>query len=97
MGSKKKRKAEKKASGERSSKKKQVIIASESEEDVEADVQDIVTYEKKRIRGKRIPANIPSAPMDNISFHSGESAQKWKFVYQRRIAQERELNQEALE
>ncbi|MCI06902.1 envelope-like protein, partial [Trifolium medium] len=35
--------------------------------------------------------------MDNISFHSEEGAQKWKFVYQRRIAQERELNQEALE
>jgi hypothetical protein len=35
--------------------------------------------------------------MDGVSFHSEESAQKWRFVYQRRIAQERELNQEALE
>ncbi|MCI61373.1 hypothetical protein A2U01_0082630 [Trifolium medium] len=48
-GSKKKRKADKKASGEKSSKKKQVIIPSDSEPDVEADVQDIMTFEKKRI------------------------------------------------
>ncbi|MCH94692.1 envelope-like protein, partial [Trifolium medium] len=82
---------------ERSSKKKQVIIPSDSEPDVEVDVQDIVTSEKKRIGGKRIPTNIPPAPLDNISFHSEESVQKWKFVYQRRIAQERELGQEALE
>jgi hypothetical protein len=44
-----------------------------------------------------VPANIPSAPMNNISFHYEESVHKWRFVYQRRIAQERELSQEALE
>jgi hypothetical protein len=77
---KKKRKAEKKAPEERSSKKKQVIIPSDSEEDVEADVQDIMAYEKNRIGGRMIPANIPSAPMDNISFHYEESVHKWRFV-----------------
>ncbi|KAK2382566.1 hypothetical protein QL285_070091 [Trifolium repens] len=35
--------------------------------------------------------------MDGVSFHSEESAQKWRLVYQRRVAQERELSQEALE
>jgi hypothetical protein len=92
-----KRKAEKTASGEKSSKKKQFVVVSDSETDVEADVLDITTYGKKRIRGRRIPANIPPAPMDNVSFHSEESVQKWRFVYQRRVAQERELSQEALE
>jgi hypothetical protein len=33
--------------------------------------------------------------MDNISFRSEECAQKWKFVYQRRIAQERKISKEA--
>lgn len=92
-----KRKAEKKASGEKSSKKKQVIAISDSDTDVEADVLDIMTSGKKRVGGRRIPANIPPAPMDTVSFHSEESAQKWRFVYQRRVAQERELSQEALE
>ncbi|KAK2402321.1 hypothetical protein QL285_051853 [Trifolium repens] len=93
-----KRKAEKKASGSKSSKKKkQVAAVSDSESDVEPNVLDITTSGKKRIGGRRIPANIPPAPMDRVSFHSEESAQKWRFVYQRRIAQERELNQEALE
>ncbi|WJX77395.1 hypothetical protein P8452_60710 [Trifolium repens] len=35
--------------------------------------------------------------MDNISFHFIESAQKWKFVANRRLALERELSDEALE
>jgi hypothetical protein len=56
-----------------------------------------MTYEKKRIGGRRIYANIPLAPMDNISFHLEECVQKWKFVYHRRIAHERELNHEALD
>jgi hypothetical protein len=77
---KEKRKAKKKASGERSSKKKHVVIASESEDD-KIDVLDITTFGKKRIGGRRIPANVPRAPMDNISFCSEECAQKWKFVY----------------
>jgi hypothetical protein len=93
-----KRKAEKKASGSKSSKKKkQVAAVSDSESDVEPNVLDITTSGKKRIGGRKIPANIPPAPMDKVSFHSEESAQRWRFVYQRRIAQERELNQEALE
>ncbi|KAA0045978.1 uncharacterized protein E6C27_scaffold243G005280 [Cucumis melo var. makuwa] len=37
---------------------------------------------------KKIPANIPSVPIDGISFHHGENVQRWKFVVQRRIADE---------
>ncbi|KAK2423786.1 hypothetical protein QL285_034215 [Trifolium repens] len=93
-----KRKTEKKAVGERSSKKKkQVVDVSESDTDGEPDVLDITTAGRKKIGGRRILGNIPPAPMDRVSFHSEESAQKWRFVYQRRIVQERELNQEALE
>ncbi|KAK2402585.1 hypothetical protein QL285_052088 [Trifolium repens] len=93
-----KRKAEKKAVGEKSSKKKkQVVAESDSDTDVEVNVLDITTSGKKRIGGRRVPANIPPAPMERVSFHSEESAQRWRFVYQRRVAQERELSQEALE
>ena len=35
--------------------------------------------------------------MDNISFHSISNVERWKYVYQRRIAIERELGKEALE
>jgi hypothetical protein len=91
-----KRKAEKEVTGEKKP-KKQVVIQSDSDTNVEANVLDINASEWKRMEGRRVPANIPPAPMDNVSFHSEESVQKWRFVYQRRVAQERELNQGAFE
>jgi hypothetical protein len=40
------------------------------------DVPSIVTTGKKKIGGKVIPQNVPDVPMDNVSFHFIESAQK---------------------
>uniref|UniRef100_A0A1S3CJR8 Putative plant transposon protein domain-containing protein n=1 Tax=Cucumis melo TaxID=3656 RepID=A0A1S3CJR8_CUCME len=37
---------------------------------------------------KKVPLNIPSVPIDGISFHLEESVQRWKFVLQRRITDE---------
>ncbi|KAK2385433.1 hypothetical protein QL285_072672 [Trifolium repens] len=65
--------------------------------DVVHDVPNIVSTGKKKIGGRIIPQNVPDVPMDNISFHFIESAQKWKFVANRRLALERELSAEALE
>ncbi|KAK2391545.1 hypothetical protein QL285_064991 [Trifolium repens] len=65
--------------------------------DVVDDVPNIVSTGKKKVGGKIIPQNVPDVPMDNISFHFIESAQKWKFVANRRLALERELSTEALE
>ncbi|KAK2415657.1 hypothetical protein QL285_038119 [Trifolium repens] len=65
--------------------------------DVVDDVPNIVSTSKKKLGGKIIPQNVPDVPMDNISFHFIESAQKWKFVANRRLALERELSAEALE
>ncbi|KAK2436492.1 hypothetical protein QL285_021484 [Trifolium repens] len=65
--------------------------------DVVQDVPNIVSTGKKKIGGRIIPQNVPDVPMDNISFHFIESAQKWKFVANRRLALERELSAEALE
>ncbi|KAK2450765.1 hypothetical protein QL285_009867 [Trifolium repens] len=65
--------------------------------DMVDDVPNIVSTSKKKVGGKIIPQNVPDVPMDNISFHFIESAQKWKFVANRRLALERELSAEALE
>ncbi|KAA0053559.1 uncharacterized protein E5676_scaffold522G00770 [Cucumis melo var. makuwa] len=37
---------------------------------------------------KKIPANVPSVPIDGVSFHHEDNVQRWKFVMQRRIADE---------
>ncbi|XP_057418537.1 uncharacterized protein LOC130712734 [Lotus japonicus] len=78
-------------------KKKIPRIDLESESDVEADVQDIQTSEKKKFSGKRIPFDVPSFPIDNVSFHAGENVLKWKYVCNRRIAKEREIGKDVLE
>ncbi|XP_050909888.1 uncharacterized protein LOC127123731 [Lathyrus oleraceus] len=59
--------------------------------------KDIISTARKQASGKKIPANIPEVPIDNISFHSVENVKKWKFVYQRRLALERELGKDAYE
>ncbi|TYK30437.1 F5J5.1 [Cucumis melo var. makuwa] len=41
-----------------------------------------------KIGRKKIPANVPSVPIDGISFHHKESVQRWKFVMERRIIDE---------
>lgn len=44
---------------------------------------------------KRSFVSVPDAPLDNISFHSVDSVERWRFVYQRRVSLERELGQDA--
>ncbi|KAL5147143.1 hypothetical protein HKD37_06G016882 [Glycine soja] len=76
------------------SKKRKEISSSDSDYDVELDVPDIRRAKKS---GKKVPENVPDAPLDNISFHSIGNVERWKFVYQRRIALERELGRNALD
>ncbi|KAK2451875.1 hypothetical protein QL285_010887 [Trifolium repens] len=85
------------SSAKKKSQKKFRRAAIVSDHDVVDDVPNIVSTGKKKIGGKIIPQNVPNVPMDNISFHFIESAQKWKFVANRRLALERELSAEALE
>ena len=40
---------------------------------------------------------ITNVPIDKVSFHIPENAQRWKFIYHTRLALERELGKEALE
>ncbi|XP_050889927.1 uncharacterized protein LOC127095256 [Lathyrus oleraceus] len=67
----------------------------DSEYDVENNVQDITPL--KKVVGKKVPVNVLEVPIDNISFHSVENVEKWKYVYQRRLDLERELGKDALE
>ncbi|KAK2428719.1 hypothetical protein QL285_027218 [Trifolium repens] len=76
--------------------KKRKIAADATAEDAEANAPSIVSAKKKKAR-RSIPQNVPDVPMDNVSFHFSASAAKWKFVYHRRLALERELSDEALE
>ncbi|XP_057444308.1 uncharacterized protein LOC130736499 [Lotus japonicus] len=78
-------------------KKKAPTIVSESDSDVEVDVPDIVLAEKKKFAGRCIPKNVPDAPLENVSFHYEENVLKWKYVYQRRLAIEREVGSNLLE
>lgn len=60
-------------------------------EDVEHNLDDIVVpypHEKikKIIGGNKIHVNVPTTPLENVSFHSDESVINWNFVYYRRIA-----------
>ncbi|KAH1265417.1 hypothetical protein GmHk_01G001120 [Glycine max] len=76
------------------SKKRKEISSSDSDDDVELDVS---TSKKAKKSGKKVPGNVPDAPLDNISFHSIGNVEKWKYVYQRRLAVERELGRDALD
>ncbi|KAL5146856.1 hypothetical protein HKD37_06G016634 [Glycine soja] len=76
------------------SKKRKEISLSNSDEDVELDVS---TSKRAKTSEKKVPGNVPDAPLDNISFHSIGNVEKWKYVYQRRLAVERELGRDALD
>ncbi|KAH1210449.1 hypothetical protein GmHk_15G044755 [Glycine max] len=76
------------------SKKRKEISSSDSDDDVELDVS---TSKRAKKSGKKVPGNVPDAPLDNISFHSIGNVERWKFVYQRRLAVERELGRDALD
>ncbi|KAK2424299.1 hypothetical protein QL285_034673 [Trifolium repens] len=76
--------------------KKRKIATTAAAEDAEVNAPGIVSTQKKKA-GRSIPHNVPDVPMDNVSFHFPTSAAKWKFVYHRRLALERELSDEAQE
>ncbi|XP_050886712.1 uncharacterized protein LOC127091990 [Lathyrus oleraceus] len=50
--------------------------SSESDHDVEHNIQDIVSIARKQASGKKIPANIPEDPIDKIYFHYMENVEK---------------------
>ncbi|KAK2368794.1 hypothetical protein QL285_081963 [Trifolium repens] len=76
--------------------KKRKTAAAVSADDAVVNAPGILSTQKKKA-GRSIPQNVPDVPMDNVSFHFSANAAKWKYVYHKRLALERELSEEALE
>ena len=49
--------------------KRKDILSNDSKNDVNDDVEDIMEKGKKKTTSKRILAEIPEVPLDNVSFH----------------------------
>ncbi|XP_050909854.1 uncharacterized protein LOC127123693 [Lathyrus oleraceus] len=77
--------------------KRRIVQSSNSETDGETGVLEIATSSRRKVGGKIILVNIPVELLDNVSVHSEGNVQKWKYLYQRRIASERELSKDVLE
>src|SRR4051812_33974466 len=76
-------------------KKRKERSISDSEADVPSDVPDIPS--KKKIAVTKSATKVRDVPLDNIYLHYASNAIQWKFMYQRRLALERELANDALE
>ncbi|XP_050916702.1 uncharacterized protein LOC127131854 [Lathyrus oleraceus] len=76
-------------------KKKTKSVVVESDSDIPCDVPD--TLSKKKPTTRKLAASVPKVPIDNISFHFASSVNRWKYVYLKRLALERELAQNVLE
>ncbi|XP_050918362.1 uncharacterized protein LOC127135765 [Lathyrus oleraceus] len=72
-----------------SSKTKVAVESSLKRKDVPCNVSD--TLSKKKPTTSKLAASVPEVPNDNISFHFASSVNRWKYVYQKRLALEREL------
>jgi hypothetical protein len=87
-----------KATTEKKTKKRKVVESSDSEyEHVEEDVSPIPVSAIKKSTGKKTSSNVSVVPTDNISFHYPDYAHRWKYVFHRRLALERELGTTVLE
>ncbi|CAJ2651772.1 unnamed protein product [Trifolium pratense] len=78
-------------------KKRKAPPTSDSDFEPETDVAASGSTSRKSIGRKKVPQTVPYAPLDNISFHLENGSARWKFVYHRRLALERNLKDYILE
>jgi len=76
--------------------KRKDVSSSESEYDVGKDVQSIISSASSKSVGKKSTQTVANVPIDKVSFHPPENAQRWKFIFHRRLALERELGKEVV-
>jgi hypothetical protein len=74
-------------------KTKAVVV--ESESDAPCDVT--TSMSRKKPSSSRLATSVPEVPIDNVSFHFASSVNRWKYVYHKRLALERELAQNAMD
>ncbi|CAJ2662915.1 unnamed protein product [Trifolium pratense] len=70
--------------------------SSDSDYDAAEDVANIPSPNPKKATAKKAPQGVEEAPCDNISFHRAAFALRWDYIYQMRLAVERELTNDAL-
>ncbi|PNX80093.1 putative envelope-like protein [Trifolium pratense] len=51
---------------------------------------------KRSVKGRKVPVAVPYVPLDNVSFHLENGPTRWKYVYHRRLALERNLKDDVL-
>ncbi|CAJ2637655.1 unnamed protein product [Trifolium pratense] len=78
-------------------KKRKAPPTSDSDFEPETDVAASGSTSRKSIGRKKVPQTAPYAPLDNVSFHLENGSARWKFVYHRRLALERNLKNDILE
>jgi hypothetical protein len=80
------------------SKKRKAVSSNDSDYDVEEDVPNIVEtmLSSKKSAVKKGSISVKAVATDKISFHYPDYAHKWKYVFNRRLALERELGTDAL-
>ncbi|CAJ2651916.1 unnamed protein product [Trifolium pratense] len=78
-------------------KKRKAPPTSDSDFEPETDVAASGSTSRKSIGRKKVPQTVPYAPLDNVSFHLENGSARWKFVYHRRLALERNLKNDILE
>ncbi|CAJ2637306.1 unnamed protein product [Trifolium pratense] len=78
-------------------KKRKAPPTSDSDFEPETDVAASGSTSRKSVGRKKIPQSVPYAPLDNVSFHLENGSARWKFVYHRRLALERNLKADILE
>lgn len=76
--------------------KRKVVSSDESEYDVEKDVLNIIPSASRKSAGKKAVETVANVPIDKVSFHLPENAQRSRFIYHRRLEMERELSEVAI-
>ncbi|PNX64992.1 hypothetical protein L195_g054308, partial [Trifolium pratense] len=76
--------------------KRKEPVSSESEFEEEIVKTTTGGSSRKTVKGRKVPLNVPSAPLDNVSFHFEDGPTRWKFVFNRRLSVERNLSKDFL-
>jgi len=79
------------------SRKRKVASSDESDYYVGEDVSGINVSASKRFTEMKVVKTVTNVPIDKASFHFPENALRWKYIFHRRLALERELGKEAME
>jgi hypothetical protein len=84
-------------STDRRTRRKKVGSSDESDYYVEEDVSNINVSTSNMVAERKVVKTVSNVPIDKVSFHFPENALRWKYIFHRRLAVERELGKEAME